>query len=622
MRISTFGLLVSLTFALISNSQAQVFVKAGATGAGDGSSWTDAYTDLQDAIDAAPGGAELWVAAGTYTPSRTTSGNTSDNKAKERTFFINKSLSLYGGFAGTESQLAQRNWNSNHAIIDGDLGNGKRVYQLFRIQQQVSVTIDGFTLQRAEAEGPSDQSDGAGILAHNLSTLTLRNLDCYDLEAKRDGGILHITQLSQLYIEGCGFYGGESKKGGALHADNLSNLTIVNSYFCGNEADGGSGMGGAIYATQLGSFTLTGSAFTNNEAENHGGAIYLKNGSATTLTNNTFTNNEADNHGGAVYLSSYGAFNAYNTIFWDNEDQNGSQHVAASVWYTNASLPSFRNCILKGSQGSGANWPATLTDAGNNLDQNPLFASLAGPDGQDCSGDEVIGVSSGSPALNNGDPNAPNLPAVDLNNQARVQDGLVDIGAAEGVAGSTFPVEWLDLSVEQRGSQGIVSWRTAQEINTSHFVLERTYDQQDLWLALGEVAAAGFSDQPQAYSFTDTDLPQGAHNVYYRLRQIDLDGAWAHSPTLTLTMDATRILQLTAFPNPSEGHFQVSLTQSEAEAGTLRVLDAMGRSLYARYISAATSVQATIDLPQVSPGLYLVEWVTPLSRHTRRIEIR
>ena len=623
MRLFTRSLLALVLFCLFSYTHAQVYVDASATGLTDGSSWADAFTDLQAAIDAAPSGAVIWVAGGTYRPSRTPSGSTADNKARERTFFITKSLSLYGGFAGTESELDERILASHPTILEGLLPSNQRVYHLFRLQQHVAITIDGFTLQGAEADGPNSDSDGAGILASNLSSLTLANLTCYDLEAKRNGGAFHITQLSALNLSGSRFYNCVSKKGGAIHTNNLSSLRIVNSLFCGNTAgDGNSGMGGAIYATNLGGFTLTGSAFTHNFANNHGGAMYLQNGSGTVLTNNTFTENEADNHGGAVYLSSYGGFASYNTIFWDNVDQNGDQHVAASVWYTNASFPSFRNCILKGSQGSGPGWPANITDAGHNMDIDPLFYDLDGPDDVACSGDEMPGLSPGSPALNQGDPLAPNLPSQDINNESRVQDGQVDIGATEGIQAGTFPVEWLDLSVQQQGSQGILSWRTAQEVNSSHFIVERTYDQQGLWLALGEVAAQGFSDQPQAYRFTDGQLPAGARTVYYRLRQVDLDGSWAHSPVVTLTATAPAGLSLTASPNPSQGQFMVSLSQARSEAGTLRVTDATGRLLYQRPLPAASALQARIDLPEALPGLYLVEWVTPTARTAQRVIVR
>ncbi|MDQ3017754.1 MAG: hypothetical protein M3R25_13670 [Bacteroidota bacterium] len=57
-----------LFFINCTTMQAQIFVKADAAGTNDGTSWTNAFTNLQDALDTADPGDELWLAAGTYTP--------------------------------------------------------------------------------------------------------------------------------------------------------------------------------------------------------------------------------------------------------------------------------------------------------------------------------------------------------------------------------------------------------------------------------------------------------------------------------------------------------------------------------------------------------------------------
>ena len=77
-----------------SRAQAQstiIYVNQSAAGNYDGTSWTDAYTDLQSALTAATSGEEVWVAAGTYKP---TAG--ADRIA---TFQLKNGVALYGGFA-------------------------------------------------------------------------------------------------------------------------------------------------------------------------------------------------------------------------------------------------------------------------------------------------------------------------------------------------------------------------------------------------------------------------------------------------------------------------------------------------------------------------------------------
>src|SRR4051812_18792909 len=94
-------------------AQTVLFVNiAQTTGAGNGFSWADAFRGegaLQQALDAAgalqPGSeAQLWVAAGGYTPTRPTVTGESGSV----TFRLLSGVALYGGFVGTETQLSQR----------------------------------------------------------------------------------------------------------------------------------------------------------------------------------------------------------------------------------------------------------------------------------------------------------------------------------------------------------------------------------------------------------------------------------------------------------------------------------------------------------------------------------
>ena len=80
-------------------------VKADAKGANNGSSWTNAYTDLQAALAKAKAGDEIWVAAGTYKPTNGTD--------RTKSFVMTAGVAIYGGFAGIiETTRTQRNWKN------------------------------------------------------------------------------------------------------------------------------------------------------------------------------------------------------------------------------------------------------------------------------------------------------------------------------------------------------------------------------------------------------------------------------------------------------------------------------------------------------------------------------
>ena len=90
------------------------FVKADAAGINDGSSWTDAFLDLQDALGAAESGDEIWLARGLYTPDRGTMD-------RAGVFRMMGGVPLYGGFAGWEDCRDDRDWVANPTILSGDL---------------------------------------------------------------------------------------------------------------------------------------------------------------------------------------------------------------------------------------------------------------------------------------------------------------------------------------------------------------------------------------------------------------------------------------------------------------------------------------------------------------------
>src|SRR5512140_1282941 len=89
-----------------------IYVKWNASGANNGTSWANADTNLQAGLAGAVSGDQVWVAAGTYKP-----GNT-----RASTFNLASGIAIYGGFAGTDTLLSQRNFNTNVTTLSCDIG--------------------------------------------------------------------------------------------------------------------------------------------------------------------------------------------------------------------------------------------------------------------------------------------------------------------------------------------------------------------------------------------------------------------------------------------------------------------------------------------------------------------
>ena len=109
-------LLCTMTLGVVRPAYADAlrcYVKADAAGSNTGGSWENAYTDLQSALGASPC-TEVWVAGGTYVPTTGTD--------RAISFVLKTGVAIYGGFAGGETLLSQRNLVANPTILSGDIG--------------------------------------------------------------------------------------------------------------------------------------------------------------------------------------------------------------------------------------------------------------------------------------------------------------------------------------------------------------------------------------------------------------------------------------------------------------------------------------------------------------------
>ena len=123
-RLASVALLVVFLMGSTTHLYAAIrYVKTTATGSGNGSSWANASGNLQAMIDASASGDEVWVAAGTYKPTAYPTGCTNCTTTRDRAFILKNGVKVYGGFAGTESLLTQRNIAGNPTILSGDFNN-------------------------------------------------------------------------------------------------------------------------------------------------------------------------------------------------------------------------------------------------------------------------------------------------------------------------------------------------------------------------------------------------------------------------------------------------------------------------------------------------------------------
>ncbi|MGG7661850.1 T9SS type A sorting domain-containing protein [Dyadobacter sp. BHUBP1] len=351
----------------------RLYVAAGAWG--EGSGWGDALGSLSAALNAAsgcPGITEIWVKTGTYIPTGTPY-NTTLFGVRHNAFYLLDNLAIYGGFAGNETTLSQRNPGLNQTILSGNLGVGDNsdnsYHTVVSVNNGPTALLDGFIIR-------DGNGNGVGI------SPSIRGAS---IPATQGGGM--VMYLSSAVISNCVITGNTAEQGGGiLLAGEGISPGFRNCVFSDNSATNGSG-GGVFNAYKT-------------------GATYL---------NCTIARNSASAQGGGVFnfLLSNPVF--VNAVIWGNGASEGAG------MYDQIANPAVSFSLVQGGHaGTG------------NLSSDVLFAHQSDPDGEDnkwMTADDGLRLSLCSPAINAGF----NMvdPAIDITARPRTFDLATDMGAYE-----------------------------------------------------------------------------------------------------------------------------------------------------------------------------------------------
>ncbi len=213
-----------------------IYVDQNATGNNDGSSWENAFTDLQTALGyGIIAGDTIFIAEGVYTPSAT--GN------REQSFVIADEVSVFGGFAGTETSIMERDMVANPTVLSGDLlendadvsytetTRSDNSYNV--VKPGKNVVIDGFTISGGHAmrEGNTVQRTGGAIVRIHGSAqedaLLVQNCIIKDNTAWAQAAGIYCDfrpagQNTSVTINNCEFYNNISTVGSAVSVANRS----------------------------------------------------------------------------------------------------------------------------------------------------------------------------------------------------------------------------------------------------------------------------------------------------------------------------------------------------------------------------------------------------------------
>ena len=402
----------------------------------NGNSWATAYGNLQTGLEAgatmvltAP--VEVWVAKGTYKPTTTTT----------RTIYFNMptNVKVYGGFAGTENALNDRNFRTNTTILSGDIGTvgvaSDNSYHVAIFDGSSNTTVlDGFTITGGYANFDPKRVVNAPVVAPS-STTTIET-----------GGGIVVQNSGMPLIANCMIVNNAAVIGGGIFASDASMPQIVACKIMANQASFGAG----IYFQDGSNGRVSNTLISGNKGI---GAIYNSRANPI-ITHCTIAGNGGYN--GGIFNSSSQPI-VSNTIIWGNSPPfNDTQSI---ITYST---------IQGGYTGTG------------NLNYDPKFVSPL-PDGLSPTLNGDYHLQASSLAIDRGDNAGISLTDTDLDGNLRRYNGsTVDMGAYEfqGTATSNIIISaqtgdweisstWVGFKVPQLGDVVIIDANHIVTINAT-----------------------------------------------------------------------------------------------------------------------------------------------------------
>lgn len=173
-------------------------------------------------------------------------------------------------------------------------------------------------------------------------------------------------------------------------------------------------------------------------------------------------------------------------------------------------------------------------------------------------------------------------------------------GQGEGAAGEAYviscvlPVKLVSFEAKSTGSDVNLIWKTASEMNNSHFDVQKSTDGLS-FESIGRVEGNGFSSSLKEYAFTDSDL--AATQVYYRLMQVDFDGAYEYSHIVSVE---GILKDIRIYPNPAMNFINVDYP---AQNAVVYIYDVFGKVI-------AQENTGRINLDDMVSGAYLLKIVS------------
>ncbi len=186
------------------------------------------------------------------------------------------------------------------------------------------------------------------------------------------------------------------------------------------------------------------------------------------------------------------------------------------------------------------------------------------------------------------------------------------------VPAGVLPVELTDFSAQLVKGKTKLKWQTASELNNAGFHLQRSPDGKN-WQDLAFLPGHGTTHEAQSYTYTDERPLPGLN--YYRLRQVDYDGAFEYSKVVSVEMERDGS-GISLYPNPATGTVTLALHTDYTGEASLKLYNLTGQQVKTQVLTLeGGAFRSEIGLDGLPAGVYLAEVTAGNERWRERLVV-
>lgn len=468
---------------------------------------------------------------------------------------------------------------------------------------------------------------GAAVHLENFKILRygIQNTNAHALEI--DAGITGV-QINFIHIDNCGrdsgMYPIEVQSGANVSFNGGG--TTCNSWL----QSGGIRIQGSTTVVTINNYVF----FGNSRGYDNGAALRIEDG-AVTLRNTLFEANECNNGGVSILYMNSGNLSIYDCAFLNNKymysfnEYGGTILINGGNFYMTRSI--VQNTTPTGGSfayGAGACFDGTTTTITAQID-SCLFANNSGSRGNDLhskranttvnafqttfgSASQQVGTStngtinlsnSGNPSvyINTGSTTISPSTAPSYTPFSSVPNFSGNCGAV-----TLLPVTLTAFSMTCETQAAIARWSTESEANNAYFELMYSTDGS-IWETMGKTAGSGTSQSEKSYSLELADAPSG----YYKLRQVDFDGRFTDSETLSFEGCFKQNEQVAAHFDRAMNQIELFFTNPISENADILIFNQAGNCVEQFRETHLNGPHAKLTLNEtLETGIYYVQVIT------------